>query len=73
MHYTEMIPTSVPTEKGKNDMGEPTYWEQLIIIAMLLASPIEHQAKEDLIKKFCKKFNKTEEELLRDLKGAKRK
>ena len=55
--------------RKENDMGEPTYWEQLIIIAMLLASPIEHQAKEDLIKKFCKKFNKTEEELLRDLKG----
>ena len=50
-------------------MGEPIYWEQLIIIAMLLASPIEYQAKEDLIKQFCKKFNKTEEELLRDLKG----
>lgn len=50
-------------------MEEPTYWEQLIIIAMLLASPIEHQAKEDLIKQFCKKFNKTEEELLRDLIG----
>lgn len=51
-------------------MGEPTYMEQLPILAMLLANAgIEHQTKEDLIKAFCKKFDKTEEELLRDLKG----
>lgn len=48
---------------------EPTYKEQLIILAVLVASPIEYQAKEDLIKQFCKKFGKTEEEVLRDLKG----
>lgn len=58
------------TKKQKeNDMGEPTYYEQLLILAMLLAAPVGYQEKEDLIKSFCKKFNKTEEELLRDLKG----
>lgn len=51
-------------------MGEPTYMEQLPILAMFLANAgIEYQTKEDLIKAFCKKFDKTEEELLRDLKG----
>lgn len=51
-------------------MGEPTYMEQLPILAMFLANPsIEYQTKENLIRGFCKKFNKTEEELLRDLKG----
>ena len=53
-------------------MGDPTYEEQLIILAVLVASPIEYQAKEDLIKQFCKKFGKIEEEVLRDLKGERR-
>ncbi len=51
-------------------MGEPTYMEQLTILVMFLADPsIEYQTKENLIRSFCKKFNKTEEELLRDLEG----
>lgn len=51
-------------------MREPTYIEQLPILAMFLANAgIEYQTKEDLIKAFCKKFDKTEEELLIDLKN----
>lgn len=69
-YITEPYMSKSPKGQMENDMGEPTYEEQIPILAMFLANAdIEYQTKEDLIKAFCKKFDKTEEELLRDLKG----